>query len=115
MFTLIGKNILTNTHKSTKLDIEGPKEENIPSGSPEIPKGEGEDKPMDYERMAREYLTEAERIDRRLEELRRENRLHLQSDLWERIGRLMEIRDDLRVTGHVLQRRALGRSLGDRA
>ena len=29
-----------------------------------------------------------------------------ESDLWQRVGQLMEIRDDLRVTAHVLQRRA---------
>lgn len=62
---------------------------------------------MDYERMAREYLEEAENIDRRLAQLRQACRLHRETDLWERIGKLMEIRDDLRVTGHVLQRRSL--------
>lgn len=60
---------------------------------------------MDYARMAGEYLEEVARIDRRLEELRQEGRRHRQVDLWERMGRLMEIRDDLRVTAHVLQRR----------
>ena len=30
------------------------------------------------------------------------------ADLWVRIGTLMEIRDDLQVTAHVLQRRAVG-------
>lgn len=63
---------------------------------------------MDYERMAREYLAEVERIDRRLEQLRQLWRLRREADLWERIGKLMEIRDDLRVTAHVLQRRGLG-------
>lgn len=66
---------------------------------------------MDYERMAREYLEEAARIDQRLEQLRQACRLHREADLWERIGRLMEIRDDLRVIGHVLQRRSLGRAV----
>lgn len=66
---------------------------------------------MDYERMAREYLEEAARIDQRLEQLRQACRLHREADLWERIGKLMEIRDDLRVIGHVLQRRSLGRAV----
>ena len=61
---------------------------------------------MDYKRMASEYLEEVARIDRRLEQLRRENRAHREADLWVRMGALMEIRDDLRVTAHVLQRRA---------
>ena len=61
---------------------------------------------MDYKRMASEYLEEVARIDRRLEQLRRENRAHRAADLWVRIGTLMEIRDDLQVTAHVLQRRA---------
>lgn len=66
---------------------------------------------MDYERMAQEYLEEVERIDRRLEQLRQACCLHREADLWERMGKLMEIRDDLRVTAHVLQRRGL-RSAG---
>ena len=61
---------------------------------------------LEYERMAREYLEEVERIDRRLEQLRRENRAHREADLWVRMGALMEIRDDLQATAHVLQRRA---------
>ena len=61
---------------------------------------------MNYQQMACEYLEEVARLDRRLEQLRRENRRHRDSDLWVRIGTLMEIRDDLRVTAHVLQRRA---------
>lgn len=61
---------------------------------------------MDYKRMASEYLEEVARIDRRLEQLRRENRAHREADLWVRMGALMEIRDDLQATVHVLQRRA---------
>lgn len=61
---------------------------------------------MNYQQMAREYLEAAARLDRRLEQLQRENRRHREPDLWVRIGTLMEIRDDLRVTAHVLQRRA---------
>ena len=61
---------------------------------------------MDYKRMASEYLEEVARIDRRLEQLRRENRVHREADLWVRMGALMEIRDDLQATSHVLQRRA---------
>ena len=61
---------------------------------------------MNYQQMAREYLEEVARLDRRLEQLQRENRRHREPDLWVRIGTLMEIRDDLRVTAHVLQRRA---------
>lgn len=60
---------------------------------------------MDYKRMASEYLEEVARIDRRLEQLRRENRAHREADLWVRMGALMEIRDDLQATAHVLQRR----------
>jgi len=56
--------------------------------------------------MASEYLEEVARIDRRLEQLRRENRAHREADLWVRMGALMEIRDDLQATAHVLQRRA---------
>ena len=63
---------------------------------------------MDYKRMASEYLEEVARIDRRLEQLRRENRAHREADLWVRMGALMEIRDDLQATAHVLQRRAVG-------
>lgn len=63
---------------------------------------------LEYERMAREYLEEVERIDRRLEQLRQANYAHREADLWVRIGTLMEIRDDLQVTAHVLQRRAVG-------
>ena len=62
---------------------------------------------MDYKRMASEYLEEVARIDRRLEQLRRENRAHREADLWVRMGALMEIRDDLQATAHVLQRREL--------
>lgn len=61
---------------------------------------------MDYKRMASEYLEEVARIDRRLEQLRRENRAHREADLWVRMGALMEIRDDLQATAHALQRRA---------
>lgn len=61
---------------------------------------------MNYQQMACEYLEAAARLDRRLEQLQRENRRHREPDLWVRIGTLMEIRDDLRVTAHVLQRRA---------
>lgn len=61
---------------------------------------------MDYKRMASEYLEEVARIDRRLEQLRRENRAHREADLWVRMGALMEIRDDLQATAHVLQHRA---------
>lgn len=61
---------------------------------------------MDYKRMASEYLEEVARIDRRLEQLRRENRAHREADLWVRMGALMEIRDDLQAMAHVLQRRA---------
>ena len=61
---------------------------------------------MDYKRMASEYLEEVARIDRRLEQLRRENRAHREADLWVRMGALMEIRDALQATAHVLQRRA---------
>lgn len=60
---------------------------------------------MDYQRMANEYLEEAARLDRRLEQLRRTGS-HWQQDLCTRMGHLMEVRDDLRVTGHLLQRRA---------
>ena len=62
---------------------------------------------MDYKRMASEYLEEVARIDRRLEQLRRENRAHREADLWVRMGALMEIRDDLQATAHVLQRLSL--------
>ena len=62
---------------------------------------------MDYKRMASEYLEEVARIDRRLEQLRRENRAHREADLWVRMGALMEIRDDLQATAHVLQRRVV--------
>ena len=74
---------------------------------------------MDYKRMASEYLEEVARIrlniikeerrihmDQELEQLRRENRAHREADLWVRMGALMEIRDDLQATAHVLQRRA---------
>ena len=61
---------------------------------------------MDYKRMASEYLEEVARIDRRLEQLRRENRAHREADLWVRMGALMEILDDLQATAHVLRRRA---------
>ena len=61
---------------------------------------------MDYKRMASEYLEEVARIDRRLEQLRRENRAHREADLWVRMGALMEIRADLLATAHGLQRRA---------
>ena len=61
---------------------------------------------MNYDRMAQEYLEEEGRLNRRLDQLRKEARLRRESDLWQRVGQLMEIRDDLRVTAHVLQRRA---------
>lgn len=61
---------------------------------------------MDYGRMAQEYLEEVGRLNRRLDQLREEARLRRESDLWQRVGQLMEIRDDLCVTAHVLQRRA---------
>ena len=61
---------------------------------------------MDYDRMAQEYLEEVGRLNRRLDQLRKEARLRRESDLWQRVGQLMEIRDDLRATPHVLQRRA---------
>ena len=61
---------------------------------------------MDYGRMAQEYLEEVGRLNRRLDQLREEARLRRESDLWQRVGQLMEIRDGLRVTAHVLQRRA---------
>ena len=61
---------------------------------------------MDYKRMASEYLEEVARIDRRLEQLRRENRAHREADLWVRLGALTAIRDDLQATAHVPQRRA---------
>lgn len=62
---------------------------------------------LEYERMAREYLEEVKRIVG-LEQLRQANDAHREADLWVRIGALMEIRDDLQVTAHVLQRRAAG-------
>lgn len=65
---------------------------------------------MDYNRMAEEYLDAVARIDRRLEQLRKANHVHRDPDLWVRMGALMEIRDDLRVTAHVLQRRAVQRA-----
>ena len=61
---------------------------------------------MEYELMAKAYLEEVARLDRRIAQLRRQSRTHRDGDLWPRIGRLLEIRDDLRVTAHVLQRRA---------
>ena len=61
---------------------------------------------MEYELMAKAYLEEVARLDRRIAQLRRQSRTHRAGDLWPRIGRLLEIRDDLRVTAHVLQRRA---------
>ena len=61
---------------------------------------------MNYDRMAQEYLEEVGRLNRRLDQLRKEARLQRESDLWQRVGQLMEIRDDLRVTAHVFQRRA---------
>ena len=61
---------------------------------------------MNYDRMAQEYLEEVGRLNRRLDQLREEARLRRESDLWQRVGQLMEIRDDLRVPAHVLQRRA---------
>ena len=67
---------------------------------------------MDYKRMASEYLEEVARIDRRLEQLRRENRAHREADLWVRMGALMEIRDDLQATAHVLQRAGAAGPLG---
>ena len=61
---------------------------------------------MEYELMAKAYLEEVARLDRRIAQLLRQSRTHREGDLWPRIGRLLEIRDDLRVTAHVLQRRA---------
>ena len=61
---------------------------------------------MEYELMAKAYLEEVARLDRRIAQLRRQSSTHREGDLWPRIGRLLEIRDDLRVTAHVLQRRA---------
>ena len=61
---------------------------------------------MEYELMAKAYLEEVARLDRRIAQLRRQSRTHREGDLWPRIGRLLEIRDDLRETAHVLQRRA---------
>ena len=61
---------------------------------------------MEYELMAKAYLEEVARLDRRIAQLRRQSRTHREGDLWPRIGRLLEIRDALRVTAHVLQRRA---------
>ena len=61
---------------------------------------------MEYELMAKAYLEEVARLDRRIAQLRRQSRTHREGDLWPRIGRLLEIRDDLRVMAHVLQRRA---------
>ena len=61
---------------------------------------------MEDELMAKAYLEEVARLDRRIAQLRRQSRTHREGDLWPRIGRLLEIRDDLRVTAHVLQRRA---------
>ena len=62
---------------------------------------------MNYDRMAQEYLEEVGRLNRRLDQLREEARLRRESDLWQRVGQLMEIRDDLRVTAHVLQRKVM--------
>ena len=64
---------------------------------------------VDYLRIAGEYLEAVDRIDRRLAQLRRENRARRQADLWECMGHLMEVRDDLRATAHALQRRGEGR------
>ena len=61
---------------------------------------------MNYDRMAQEYLEEVGRLNRRLDQLRKEARLRRESDLRQRVGQLMEIREDLPVTAHVLQRRA---------
>ena len=61
---------------------------------------------MDYQRMAGEYLAEVDRLTRRVEQLRRSPRFRHEPDLWNRVGHLLEVRDDLRVTAHVLQRRA---------
>ena len=61
---------------------------------------------MNYQQMAREYLEAAARLDRRLEQLRPGHRPHREPDLWVRIGTLLEIRDELPVTAHGLQRRA---------
>ena len=61
---------------------------------------------MEYELMAKAYLEEVARLDRRIAQLRRQSRTPREGDLWPRSGRLLEIRDDLRVTAHVLQRRA---------
>ena len=61
---------------------------------------------MEYELMAKAYLEEVARLDRRIAQLRRQCRTHREGDLWPPIGTLVEIRDDLRGTAHVLQRRA---------
>ena len=61
---------------------------------------------MDYATMAQGYLEEVARLDRRIAQLRQEGKINREGDLWPRIGKLLEIRDDLRVTAHVLQRRA---------
>ena len=55
---------------------------------------------------SRTVRTLAARMNVQLEQLRRENRVHREADLWVRMGALMEIRDDLQATAHVLQRRA---------
>lgn len=61
---------------------------------------------MDYATMAQGYLEEVARLDWRIAQLRQEGKTSREGDLWPRIGKLLEIRDDLRVTAHVLQRRA---------
>ena len=48
-------------------------------------------------------------IFREVEQLRRSPRFRHEPDLWNRVGHLLEVRDDLRVTAHVLQRRSAGR------
>ena len=37
---------------------------------------------MNYDRMAQEYLEEVGRLNRRLDQLRKEARLRRESDLW---------------------------------
>ena len=95
---------MTNTQKSNKLEIENSHEETF-QGSLHLLLGR-RGQLVNYQQMACEYLEAAARLDRRLEQLQRENRRPREPDLWVRIGTLMEIRDDLRVTAHVLQRRA---------
>ena len=48
-------------------------------GAPTVPAGK-ERVLLEYERMAREYLEEVKRIDRRLEQLRQANDAHREAD-----------------------------------